>query len=60
MNSAGQIGGFVSSVVFGRIVGRTGRYDLAVLLVAAMTLISGLLFARMGADGKEETASARA
>lgn len=47
MNSAGQFGGFVCSVAFGYLVQRSGSYDTPLLLIAAMVMLSALLFARI-------------
>ena len=44
MNSAGQFGGFVCSVAFGYLVQSTGNFELPLLLIAAMVLISSVLF----------------
>jgi ACS family glucarate transporter-like MFS transporter len=44
MNSAGQAGGLVCSVLFGYLVGATGSYDAPLFVIAAMVLLSALLF----------------
>jgi nitrate/nitrite transporter NarK len=44
MNTLGNLGGFVCAVVFGYIVEGTGNYDLPVIGVAAMVLVSAGLF----------------
>ncbi len=44
MNSAGQFGGFLCSIVFGYFVEWTGSYNLPLLLIAAMVFIGALLF----------------
>jgi MFS family permease len=44
MNSAGQVGGFVCSVLFGYLVKEFGNYDAPLLVIAAMVLASALLF----------------
>jgi ACS family glucarate transporter-like MFS transporter len=44
MNSAGQAGGLVCTVVFGYLVKLTGNYDLPLLVIAAMLLVSAFLF----------------
>jgi MFS family permease len=50
MNSAGQFGGFVCSVVFGYVVGATGNYNAPVWGVAAMVFVAALLFTRIDAS----------
>jgi nitrate/nitrite transporter NarK len=45
MNTLGNLGGFVCAVAFGYIVASTGDYDLPVIGVAAMMLVSAGLFA---------------
>jgi MFS family permease len=47
MNSAGQAGGLACSVLFGYLVGATGRYDLPLFVIAAMLVVSALLFTRI-------------
>jgi len=47
MNTAGQFGGFVCSVLFGYVVAATGSYQIPVWGVAAMVLIAALLFSRI-------------
>jgi MFS transporter, ACS family, glucarate transporter len=47
MNSAGQAGGLACSVLFGYLVGATGNYDAPLFVIAAMLLVSALLFARI-------------
>jgi MFS family permease len=44
MNTAGQAGGFLCTVLFGYIVHLTGSYNLSLLFVAAMVLASALIF----------------
>jgi len=44
MNTAGQIGSFLSSVAFGYMVQIFGSYDSALLPLAFMMLVSGVLF----------------
>jgi nitrate/nitrite transporter NarK len=44
MNTLGNLGGFLCAVAFGYIVEATGNYDLPVVCVAAMVLISAGLF----------------
>ncbi len=45
MNTAGQLGSFLSSVAFGYLVQIFGNYDLALLPLASMLVVSGVLFA---------------
>ncbi|HEV2215207.1 MAG TPA: MFS transporter [Terracidiphilus sp.] len=47
MNTAGQAGGFLCTVLFGYIVQSTGSYNLPLWLIAAMVLISALIFSRI-------------
>jgi MFS family permease len=49
MNTAGQLGGFVCSVVFGYLVQATNNYQQPVLIVAGMVLIAAVLFTRIDA-----------
>jgi ACS family glucarate transporter-like MFS transporter len=44
MNSAGQAGGFVCTVLFGYLVSWYGNYNVPVLVIASMVLISSVLF----------------
>lgn len=50
MNTAGQFGGFVCSVLFGHLVEATGSYNVPLLLVALMVLVSAVLFSRIDAS----------
>lgn len=50
MNSAGQFGGFVCSVLFGYVVEATGSYQTPLRGVAVMVLIAALLFTRIDAS----------
>ncbi len=50
MNSAGQFGGFVCSVLFGYVVQATGSYNAPLRGVAAMVLIAAVLFTRIDAS----------
>jgi len=45
MNMAGQAGSFLSSVFFGYLVEWSGSYDVALMPLAAMLVVSGCLFA---------------
>jgi nitrate/nitrite transporter NarK len=47
MNTAGQLGGFVCSVLFGYVVKATGSYNVPVWGIAGMVLIAALLFTRI-------------
>lgn len=44
MNTAGQVGGGVSALVFGILVQRTGSYDVPVLTLAIAATLAGLLW----------------
>ena len=45
MNMAGQIGSFISSVAFGYLIEWFGSYDMALTPLAAMLILSGIMFA---------------
>jgi nitrate/nitrite transporter NarK len=47
MNTAGQLGGFVCSVMFGYAVQATGSYNVPVLLIAGLVLVAAFLFTRI-------------
>ncbi|MBI4890944.1 MAG: MFS transporter [Acidobacteria bacterium] len=47
MNSAGQLGGFLCTVLFGYIVALSGSYDLPLVVIAAMLTLSAVLFSRI-------------
>jgi MFS family permease len=47
MNTAGQLGGFVCSVLFGYVVTATGSYQVPVWGVAAMVMVAAFLFSRI-------------
>jgi MFS transporter, ACS family, glucarate transporter len=47
MNSAGQLGGFVCSVLFGYMVQAWGNYYQPLWLVAGMVMVAALLFTRI-------------
>jgi MFS family permease len=47
MNTAGQLGGFVCSVLFGYVVKATGSYNVPVWGVALMVMIAAALFAKI-------------
>jgi nitrate/nitrite transporter NarK len=44
MNMAGQVGAFMSSVVFGYLVGYQGNYNHAILPLALMAFIGAMIF----------------
>jgi predicted MFS family arabinose efflux permease len=47
MNSAGQAGGLACSVLFGYLVETTGSYDAPLVVIAAMLMVSALLFLKI-------------
>ncbi len=47
MNSAGQLGGFLCTVLFGYIVSLSGSYHLPLVVIAAMLTVSAVLFSRI-------------
>ena len=47
MNTAGNLGGWVCTVLFGYAVKATGDYNLPLRVVAAMVLIAALVFSRV-------------
>jgi MFS family permease len=47
MNTAGQAGGFMCTVMFGYIVHATGSYNLPLYFIAAMVLASAAIFTRI-------------
>jgi ACS family glucarate transporter-like MFS transporter len=47
MNTAGQLGGFVCSVLFGYLVQAWGNYYQPLWLVAGMVMVAALLFTRL-------------
>lgn len=47
MNTAGQLGGFLCTVLFGYIVSLTGSYHLPLIVIATMLSLSALLFSRI-------------
>lgn len=63
MNTAGNLGGFVCTVVIGYVIAGTGNYNLPVQGVAVMVLIAAGLFAltdcSKGLDHKAEDAGLR-
>jgi MFS transporter, ACS family, glucarate transporter len=59
MNTAGQLGGFVCSVLFGYLVTSWGSYREPLWLVAASVLLGAILFARIDPTGQLVSAEAR-
>lgn len=51
MNTAGQFGGFVCSVMAGYLVQATGSYNAPVIVVACVLILSALAFS--GVDGSK-------
>ena len=47
MNTAGNLGGLLCTVVFGYVIGATGNYNLPLFGIAAMVLVSAILFTRV-------------
>jgi MFS family permease len=50
MNTAGQVGGFLCTVLFGYIVGHYNNYDLPLFVIAGMVAFSAFLFTRIDAS----------
>jgi ACS family glucarate transporter-like MFS transporter len=50
MNTAGQLGGFLCTVLFGYIVGSWNDYDLPLFVIAGMVAFSAFLFTRIDAS----------
>ncbi len=44
MNTAGNLGGFCCGIIFGELVQQSGNYNLPLYMIAAMLIISALLF----------------
>lgn len=44
MNTAGNLGGFVCSLIFGYVVSATGNYNLPLYIIAGMLVISAVIF----------------
>jgi nitrate/nitrite transporter NarK len=63
MNTAGNLGGFICTVVIGYVIAGTGNYDVPVQGVAVMVLIAAGLFALIdctrGFDHKAAPEAAR-
>jgi hypothetical protein len=49
MNTAGAVGGVVSSLVFGFLVERTGSFDAVLLSMAGMLILGAALWIRTDA-----------
>jgi len=58
MNTAGQMGGFVCSVLAGYLVQSTGSYNAPVIVVAGVLILAAILFSRV--DGSVKIFSATA
>ena len=54
MNSAGNLGGFLCSIVFGYLVKASGQYNLSVAVVGIMVMLSAFLFLRIDPDRQVE------
>jgi nitrate/nitrite transporter NarK len=52
MNTAGQIGGFVCSVLAGYLVQATGSYNAPVFVVAGVVTAAAILFSRVDGSAK--------
>ncbi|MBP5506567.1 MAG: MFS transporter [Prevotella sp.] len=50
MNTAGNIGGFFCGIIFGMLVESSGNYNLPLYMIAAMLLVSAVLFAFIRPD----------
>ncbi len=50
MNTAGNLGGFVSASLFGYLVKATGNYNFPLFVISGMLIISALLFLRIDAS----------
>lgn len=57
MNTAGQAGGFLCTVLFGYIVHETGSYNLPLWFIAAMVMTSALIYTRVDATQKVDADS---
>ncbi len=49
MNTAGQLGGFLCTLIFGYVVKYFNSYDAPLVLIAAMILLAAFLFSRIDA-----------
>lgn len=50
MNTAGNVGGFLSASLFGYLVDMTGNYNFPLYLISGMLVVSALLFAGIDAS----------
>ena len=50
MNTAGQAGGFVCTLLFGYLVAAFGDYDVPIFIIAGMVMISAWIFWRIDAS----------
>ena len=50
MNTAGQLGGFFCTILFGHLVGKYNDYDLPLFVIAAMVGLAAFLFTRIDAS----------
>jgi ACS family glucarate transporter-like MFS transporter len=47
MNTAGNLGGFMCTVLFGYLVKAFGNYDAPLFVIATLLMISAILFSRI-------------
>jgi predicted MFS family arabinose efflux permease len=47
MNTAGNLGGLLCTVVFGYVIGASGNYNLPLFGIAAMVVVSAILFTQV-------------
>jgi len=59
MNTAGNIGGFLCTIIFGYIVAATGDYDLPVQGVALMVFVAAMIFSRIDCTRGYDAAAPR-
>lgn len=52
MNTAGQAGGFLGTVLFGYVVQMSGSYNLPIFLIACMVFLSAVIFSRIDCTRK--------
>lgn len=50
MNTAGQLGGFFCTILFGHLVGKYNDYDFPLFVIAAMVGLAAFLFTRIDAS----------
>ncbi len=50
MNTAGNLGGWISAIVFGYIVAATNDYNPPLRLIAGMVLVAAAIFSRIDCD----------